>query len=838
MIKGKKFLSILLVIALILCSLVASLSVSAANFDTEYVMANGEETVTDLLGGVKLHTQDIKALKDCNGTYYYNYDSQYLETLPGGEGVKFVSWSYRSADAWQMAGVSDIAKNFEENNPGWLVVGGTNADFFHINGNGQMADNAMEQGEMLNAYQTNVNEWWRGILGFTADNELKVGIPTITSYYTAHIYDDSEYENEIKGIQVNGFNPSTISDTGITVITKDATKLYDLTGYKVMVGKYEINRKTSQNTYFIKGQTLSLREGTTDELPQLTSEDGYETLREFYLVAKDDSLDNIPLNTYIRIQKDYTGEWADVENSASYYWKILDNGEVMFQNHSDTEIAAQLKEKYNLSSGGDWSYITTTKSRCLFGIKPDGSYVMAVVGGTSSSGMTLSEAAYYMKATGCIDAWDFDGGGSATLIARDADGIIRTINTPSDAGDGTERRVGNALLMVVRDPGFTCYKKDSTCTTVTFNKKSDEEFKKMSNISITIDGKTYEVLDNQESITIGGLAENTSYNALINYTFEEKEYQTTMVVSTREFKSGLSIIPNTYSFTVKRNATDAVLKAVGVTFTVDSMTYTMGDVDEFVIDGLVKNKSYRISYVVTILNTLTNETFTKDFDVETYNTLDYEVPEIIKFVESRITNDKIVIEYKYEDVDGLITSAYILVNGQKHALTNNSGRYTEENVDRNLYSYSFKLVLEYTDPYDRPLTISSEEILYDKVHVHSWVDATCENSKICSTCGETEGEALGHTWVDATCDTAKTCSMCGKSEGEPLGHTWAPATTDAPKTCSVCGETEGEKLPSLSDTNEDESDKKGCSCKKSSLAKVILSVTILAGGLILFRKKK
>lgn len=28
-----------------------------------------------------------------------------------------------------MAGVSDIAANFEKENPGWIVVGGTNADF-------------------------------------------------------------------------------------------------------------------------------------------------------------------------------------------------------------------------------------------------------------------------------------------------------------------------------------------------------------------------------------------------------------------------------------------------------------------------------------------------------------------------------------------------------------------------------------------------------------------------------------------------------------------------------------------------------------------------------------
>ena len=79
-------------------------------------------------------------------------------------------------------------------------------------------------------------------------------------------------------------------------------------------------------------------------------------------------------------------------------------------------------------------------------------------------------------------------------------------------------------------------------------------------------------------------------------------------------------------------------------------------------------------------------------------------------------------------------------------------------------------------------------------HEHVWEDATCTEPRICSVCGETEGEPLGHTWEDATCTEPRTCSVCGETEGEPLGHTWEEATCTAPKTCSVCGETEGKPL--------------------------------------------
>lgn len=79
-------------------------------------------------------------------------------------------------------------------------------------------------------------------------------------------------------------------------------------------------------------------------------------------------------------------------------------------------------------------------------------------------------------------------------------------------------------------------------------------------------------------------------------------------------------------------------------------------------------------------------------------------------------------------------------------------------------------------------------------HEHTYIEATCENPKICEECGETQGEALGHVWIEATCTTPKTCSVCGEIEGEALGHTWLEATCERPKTCKICNLTEGEKI--------------------------------------------
>lgn len=99
------------------------------------------------------------------------------------------------------------------------------------------------------------------------------------------------------------------------------------------------------------------------------------------------------------------------------------------------------------------------------------------------------------------------------------------------------------------------------------------------------------------------------------------------------------------------------------------------------------------------------------------------------------------------------------------------------------------------------------------------MDATCEAPKTCSTCGATEGEALGHIYDPPTCEIPATCMVCGHTEGDKRehewletsctktctlcqaedpsapGHIWIEATCVNPKTCGVCDLTEGEPGP-------------------------------------------
>lgn len=73
---------------------------------------------------------------------------------------------------------------------------------------------------------------------------------------------------------------------------------------------------------------------------------------------------------------------------------------------------------------------------------------------------------------------------------------------------------------------------------------------------------------------------------------------------------------------------------------------------------------------------------------------------------------------------------------------------------------------------------------------HDWVEATCQEPKHCSKCGETEGTTLDHAWTEATFAAPKTCTLCGETEGERTQSYFEEhgvEVPDAPVSCTVDG---------------------------------------------------
>ena len=88
---------------------------------------------------------------------------------------------------------------------------------------------------------------------------------------------------------------------------------------------------------------------------------------------------------------------------------------------------------------------------------------------------------------------------------------------------------------------------------------------------------------------------------------------------------------------------------------------------------------------------------------------------------------------------------------------------------------------------------------------HTWIEATCTDPKRCSSCGTSEGEALGHDWevttpeVPAVCETPGTTAVeackrdgCEATQGGKTiaapGHAWRKVMTTKEPTCDEDGE--------------------------------------------------
>ena len=67
-------------------------------------------------------------------------DPQVVNVLevPTSSVMKVVNWTYSSSSGWTTQTLTKLAQDFENNNPGWVVVADINGDFFDINSNGAL----------------------------------------------------------------------------------------------------------------------------------------------------------------------------------------------------------------------------------------------------------------------------------------------------------------------------------------------------------------------------------------------------------------------------------------------------------------------------------------------------------------------------------------------------------------------------------------------------------------------------------------------------------------------------------------------------------------------------
>ena len=723
--KRKLKISYLLVISSLLCfaliSLIPSVKASDGVWLSDYIEAHGEKEETDLLGGVKLYKQKFKSYYDgitTPGTpkyEFYGSTVQWVDLPATSDEVKMVVWSQGTDHNFKSSRTTLTAKHWEEKHPGWIVVAAINGDFFNINSTYEALGLMVQDGDVIRAHNHVPSSWVGeddGVLAWDADNNLYQGFPTISNKLSLQVRNtNGEYEDKAV---ISSLNPLVVPDTGITLLTRDSKNNINVEGAVVYKGQYDFNRISNSGKAFIKGTVLEKVTGATSLRP----ENG-----EFYFASKDGSLDGlVDSDTYIRCQYNLLGEWANIESAIRYYCVLLKDGEHLFYQDSIKGV----KNEYGLAKN----------PRTVIGFKEDGSVVMMVSDGRGMDrdfevGLSYFQIAEMMRLAGCKDVYQMDGGGSATLVARNSQGNLEVINRPSD---GSERSIGNAILMVMRDPGIKVDTKSNTRNSITIVKNETSVSEIVEEIKITIDGKTHSM--SEELLTIEGLKESTDYIVKIEYVLPD--YRSTggkikggytCTVRTKDFQlppSGLEVSQiNKNEIVITKRDSEYASWIQGVNVIVSGESYYMGDQNEIVISGLLDDTDYTVQFEYNVIEP-GNDTIYKGKEEPVYiKTLAFNLPTFptLEIVEK--TEKTVKIAYEYDDEDDIALEVNVVAydaNGKevsRQKVSRKRGNVTFEGLDLTNQEYTFNIEVLYYEKEGAVFasTYYSDSVKADKVEI-------------------------------------------------------------------------------------------------------------------------
>ena len=655
---------------------------------SEYAIAISDLQKTELMGGVTLYKQQIKTLYNgindpSNKKYAWNpHTVQWVDLPATSENVNVVVWTDGGKHGWASSTVRSTAKDFEEKNPGWIVLAAVNGDFFDINGTKEPTNISVQNGEV---YQPEVLNNYRKGIGFNSGDFTDViyGDVSIDKNLSIEVLENNQVVSSVKATTVN---PQTLSETGINVLTKDAKYTPDLTGYKVIVGEYDVCRVTKGqvNQIYLKGMIVGEETVGAQKAPS----------GQFYLASKDGSLDGLFENgDQVRCQYNLTGEWANYDNVIGSVHQILDNGSPMHQGNTTDD------------------FLYTTHPRTFVGFKADGSVVMMVTEGRGKEsdcqiGTSLFQGGELMRLAGCETAFNLDGGGSSTLLVRNAMGQFEVINRPSD---GSERSIGNAVLFVMRDPGITFNQKDTTRNTAVFERNETLISSELRNITITINDKTHEFIDNR--IEISGLEESTTYNAIIEYeepnSKDPSKYSKgrfTIPFRTKDFQlppSGLQISRiDKEGIVVEKLDKGYGSWIQNVTVQISGESYYLGNESKLVIENLLSDTEYKLMFKYDVIEPGNDKVYKVEEEVISFTTLAFNLPAFEKLEIGEYTKDTLKVNYEYDDEDDIAEGIAVVLykDGKevsRQAVTRKRGTVTFEGIDLTQKGYSVKLEAVY-----------------------------------------------------------------------------------------------------------------------------------------------
>lgn len=444
-----------------------------------------------------------KIVKDEHECHLPNTAPQQVNVLKfkTSQTLKVVNWRSSEKTFWKKATVESLAKDFERNNPGWIVIAAVNGDFFDIKGEGklpyQTSNATYSNGEMYRAQNGRA-------VGFKNDgstNSLVYG-KFETTDLQLQIFDESNNiigtyditnKNQVpEGNGVSVYFPYPIEQGNLAEITIPANNSYIVErGYMLA---------SDENYLYAKGA-----------ISQINTEVKCEAY-EFGIVTTNEEIrSKLSLGTTIRVQRNIIGDYAECDN-------VTGVGEILLQNGEPT-----------VSS--DWY----RHPRTTIGMTAEGEIVLMTVDGRQKDknmyGMTYQELQATMKYYGCVDAYNMDGGGSTTMIIRNNEGEFDVMNSPSDQGGA--RADSNAVLIVAPRLNAQLNSVLDNSLTISYDKSNDVE---VSNVMLNIDGKKVPVSENK--FTYDQLSPNKEYEYYLTYDITHKGSTSSHQTPTRTIKTG------------------------------------------------------------------------------------------------------------------------------------------------------------------------------------------------------------------------------------------------------------------------------------------------------------
>ncbi len=311
---------------------------------------------------------------------------------------------------WSTQTVNTIANNMSNTSGGDVAVAAVNGDFFTF-GVGVPHGIFIEDGIILSTPPQ-----YYAAFGITYDNE-----PFIVRHGTIL---DKEFR--INGVLVNlaGINMAHASNAeSIMLYTSDYAR-----GTKTGTETYELRCRINSGEVR-HGDTLNFT------VAEINDAVGNTTLGDEYVVLSAQgsssiaTLKQISLGETHEISFRFNEFWSNVKFAVGGIELLLKDGEV---------------------------YSTTDKSnqpRTSIGIRKDGTVVMATFDGRGAGdavGMSYKTAAEGMRALGCVDALNLDGGGSTTFVLR-TPGSMQT-EIVNNVSGSSPRQVANALVLMNTAP--------------------------------------------------------------------------------------------------------------------------------------------------------------------------------------------------------------------------------------------------------------------------------------------------------------------------------------------------------------------------------------------------